>query len=97
MVKEMSQKEHFPIISEDKVKHLRAQFSKKNVCSCGHQGLHDLPIQGYPNHPGGWEIPELAKTIGSGVYNLYWWLFVICPDCDFAVSLSKLGVERERY
>jgi hypothetical protein len=82
-----TQKDAFPIISEDKVKHLRSQFSKKNTYSCGYEGLHDLPIQGYANHHAGYEIGE----------STYWWLFVICPKCDYACSLPKLGVGRERY
>jgi len=82
-----TQKESFPIIPEEKVSHLRAQFTKRNTCWCGYVGLHSEPIQGYSNHPGGWDIGE--KT--------YWWLFVVCPKCDNAMSLWKLGVARERY
>lgn len=82
-----TQKDAFPIIPEDKVSHLRSQFSKRNECSCGYKGLHNLPIQGYSGHHGGWDIGE----------NEYWWLFVVCPQCDIAMSLWKLGTERERY
>lgn len=81
-------KEYYPIIPEPLVDHLRKQFSKRNTCNCGFEGLHSEPIQGYSNHPGGWDIT------GSGPY---WWLFVVCPKCDYAWALWKLGVARERY
>ena len=83
----LKQKDSFPIIPEEKVAHLRKHFDKKNTCSCGYEGLHELPIQGYGNHPGGWEISK----------GHYFWLFVICPNCDFAVSINKMGAPRERY
>lgn len=82
-----TQKEAFPIILEEKVSHLRAQFNKRNNCFCGHEGLHLEPIQGYGDHRGGYDIGEPT----------FWWLFVVCPKCDNAMSLWKLGVERERY
>ena len=82
-----TQREVFPVIPEEKVAHLRAQFSKRNFCNCGYIGLHSKPIQGYSGHLGGWDIGEAS----------YWWLFIVCPKCDYAWSLWKLGVARERY
>jgi len=81
------QKDSFPIIDEERVSRFRTQFTKRNVCSCVYEGLHNIPIQGYGNHPGGYELSR----------GHYFWLFIICPKCDYAWSISKLGVARERY
>lgn len=79
-----TQREQYPTLPEGTVKHLRTQFNKHNTCSCGYNGLHVLPIQGY-SHKSGWNIEGLDEKV---------WLFIICPRCDYAWSLWKLGARK---
>ena len=74
-------------LPEEIAKPFRDQITKDECRICGYKGLKDLPIVGYPNHPGGWDINDSS----------YWWLFIQCPGCNYQWSLWKLGVARERY
>lgn len=64
----------------------KKQYTKRNTCYCGFEGLHEESIIGYTPHPSGWFV--------NG--ELYW-LYVHCPKCHHEWSIWKLGVTRERY
>ena len=57
---------------------------QEDKCSCGFEGLKDLPIEHYP-HSAGWIIDGFAEKQ---------WLYVTCPECGYQWALWKLGVPR---
>jgi hypothetical protein len=75
----------YEIILDDKESQFfRDQMDRRASCFCGFRGLHELPILGYGDHPGGW-------TIRGKKY----WLYVHCPSCGWDGAIWKLGVKRE--
>ncbi|MDB5224988.1 MAG: hypothetical protein JWO43_610 [Candidatus Adlerbacteria bacterium] len=50
-------------------------------CDCG-RALAELPIENY-DHPGGWRVEGIEKRQ---------WLSVVCPECNYGISLYKVGI-----
>ena len=57
---------------------------KVTECDCGNKDLDQQRINAYP-HEDGWEVKGLKGKQ---------WLFIVCPECKYEWSLSKLGVAR---
>jgi hypothetical protein len=50
------------------------------------------PVIGHP-HDGGWTVPGLPCPHPHS--DGKWWLYIVCPKCDYQWALWKLGVSRE--
>ena len=86
-----TQKLFWHYLRDDLVEHLYPKlftnalnyFYSKGKCTCG-ASIKDEKIQGYPHHGSGWDLAD----------GVNWWLFIVCPKCDYAIALSKLGVSK---
>ena len=57
----------------------------KTRCTCGAELPTDgANLEAYA-HDGGWPLDGLPGK---------WWLYVVCPECEYQWALWKLGVPR---
>lgn len=75
-------------LSEEEAKSFKEQYNRSS-CRCGYEAFSELPILGYGDHNGGWNLKGYPR-------NPYW-LYVHCPACGYESSIWKIGVKRERY